>query len=94
MVNMGYISARKLRLQSQLTRIQSALSVLYGTYAELAAATAQSYAFDSGEGSQKTTRRDLSKILDDIERLEATEAHIINELYGMGLVAIRLRRKH
>lgn len=90
---MGYISSRKLRLQSQLTRIQSALSILYDTYAELAASTAQSYAFDSGEGSQKTTRRDLSKILDDIERLEATEAHIVNELYSMGLVSIRLRRK-
>jgi len=90
---MGYITSRKARLQAQLARVQAALSALYDTQLELASSTAQSYAFDSGEGSQRTTRRDSSKIQDGIDRLEAKESHIVNELYNMGLVSIRLRRK-
>lgn len=90
---MGYIALRKARLQAQLTAVQAALTVLYETQLKLASSTAQSYAFDSGEGSQRTTRRDASKIQDDIDRLEAKEAHIVNALYNMGLISIRLRRK-
>jgi len=49
--------------------------------------------FDSGEGSQRTTRRKIQDIQDMIDRLEATESHLINELSNMGLVNVRLRRK-
>lgn len=90
---MGYISERKVRLQAQLASVQAALDNLYTVRTEMAATGAKSYAFDSGEGSQKTTRRSLQEIIDAIRELEATERHLVNELYGMGLISVKLRRK-
>jgi len=90
---MGYVSTRKLRLRTQLARIQATLENLYANYLSLSTTENKSYAFDSGEGSQKTTRRDLSSIQTQIDQLEATESRIINELSNMGLISIRLRRK-
>ncbi len=90
---MGYISERKVRLQAQLASVQAALDNLYTVRTEMAATGAKSYAFDSGEGSQKTTRRSLQEIIDAIRELEATERHLVNELYGMGLISVKVRRK-
>jgi Asp-tRNA(Asn)/Glu-tRNA(Gln) amidotransferase C subunit len=91
---MGYISNRKTRLQNQLTTIQTQIENLNTVLTEMSLSGAQSYSFDSGEGAQRTTRRSLKEIMDMLERLQATESHIINELYNMGIVAIRLRRKN
>lgn len=91
---MGYVTARKARLQAQLTQVQSSLTNLYSVMLEMATTGASSYAFDSGEGSQRTTRRSLNEIQDMIDRLEAKERHLINELYGMGIINVRLRRKN
>jgi hypothetical protein len=59
----------------------------------MSASGVQSYAFDSGEGSQRTTRRSLKDIQDSLDRLYARENHLINALYNMGIVSIKLRRK-
>jgi len=91
---MGYIDARKSRLRAQLAKVQAALASLYDQLAEQSASSVQSYQFDSGDGSQRTTRRKLSEIQDQIERLEATEEHLINELYNMGLISVQVRRKN
>jgi len=91
---MGYISIRKARLQSQLTLVQTQIENLNSVLTEMSATAAQSYAFDSGEGSQRTTRRTLKEIMDMLDRLYATESHLINELYNMGLVSVKLRRKN
>ena len=91
---MGYIDGRKSRLRAQLAKVQAALASLYDQLTEQSNTSVQSYQFDSGDGSQRTTRRKLSEIQDQIERLEATEEHLINELYNMGLTSIQLRRKN
>jgi hypothetical protein len=91
---MGYIDLRKARLKAQLAQIQAALTSLYTQLGEQAVSSVQSYQFDSGDGSQRTTRRKLSEIQDQIERLEATEEHLINELYNMGLTSVQVRRKN
>jgi hypothetical protein len=90
---MSYVSQRVARLRAQLARVRAAIAALDVTYLEAAASGVESYAFDSGEGSQRTTRRKLESIRKEIDELEATEAHIINELYGMGTPTVRLRRK-
>lgn len=91
---MGYIETRKSRLRAQLAKVQTALASLYDQLTEQSASSVQSYQFDSGDGSQRTTRRKLSEIQDQIEKLEATEEHLINELYNMGLTSIQVRRKN
>lgn len=90
---MGYITTRKERIQAALTKVQAAIAALYDSYTELSATENKAYSFDSGEGSQRATRRDTDKILDEIERLEAKERSLINDLYGMGIISVRLRRK-
>jgi len=91
---MGYIDGRKSRLRAQLAKVQAALASLYDQLTEQSNTSVQSYQFDSGDGSQRTTRRKLSEIQDQIERLEATEDHLINELYNMGLISVHVRRKN
>jgi len=54
----------------------------------------QSYEFDSGDGRQRTTRRKLSDIQEQIEKLEATEDWLTRELYNMGLISTVVRRKN
>ena len=90
---MGYISVRKNRLQAQLTRVQANLETIYSTLSEAFATNTSSYKFDSGEGSQSVTRKSTQELYDLRERLEAEEAHLINELYNIGLVTVQLRRK-
>jgi hypothetical protein len=90
---MGYISLRKARIRRQLTATQRALTSLYSLQEEMSTHENISYAFDSGEGSQRTTRRKFEEIQDQIDRLEAKEASLLNDLYSMGVVAVRLRRK-
>lgn len=92
-VHMGYVSSRKARLQARLTQVQAALSNFYDGLSEMSASGIKSYMFDSGEGSQRTTRYTYQEAIDAIRELEATEEHLINELYGMGLIGVRLRRK-
>jgi hypothetical protein len=93
---MGYVTARKARLQQQLTRTQTVLDSLYTslTNPAMTEGGVKSYAFDSGEGSQRTTYFDLTQIEEMIRVWEAKESHLINELYNMGIVNVRLRRKY
>jgi conjugal transfer/entry exclusion protein len=90
----SYIQQRKSILQSRLSRIQATLSKLYDLSSEQSLTAVESYGFDSGEGSQRTTRRKLAEINDQIERLEAEQDHYINELNNMGIMSIQLRRKN
>ncbi len=89
---MSYISERRARLQRQLARVQAQLAALYDMSTDQAGKENEAYSFDSGEGQQRTTRRSLKDILEDIARLEATEDHLCNELYNMGIVSVRFRR--
>jgi hypothetical protein len=90
---MSYVLNRRARLVSRLKQVRARIAALDDLYIEAATNNVESYAFDSGEGSQRTTRRSIEKIRAEIEALEATEDHIINELYGMGIVSVKLRRK-
>ena len=90
---MGFVLNRRARLFAQLAKVQALLASLYASMTTASGTDIESYSFDSGEGSQRVTRRKLQSILDEIERLEATEEHLINEIYGVGVVAIQQRRK-
>jgi len=91
---MGYIETRKSHLKEQLLKVQTALASLYDQLTEQSNTSVQSYQFDSGDGSQRTTRRKLSEIQDQIERLEATEDWLTRELYNIGLIVTQVRRKN
>lgn len=90
---MSYVQDRKSRLRQQLARVQAQIASLNDSMDELSAQQVESYKFDSGEGSQQATRRKIAEIADLIDRLEAKEAHLINEINNMGLMSVAVRRK-
>jgi len=90
---MGYIGQRIARLKAKIKKIRAMIDALDATYLELSASLVDSYKFDSGEGSQQTSRKKLDTVRMEIDALEAQENHYINELYGMGIVNMNLRRK-
>ena len=90
---MNYVATKLQRLNASLTRVQATLAMLYTALDECAGSNVVSYRFSSSDGEQSTTRRSLKDVLDMIERLEATEEHLINEIYGMGLVSVSVRRQ-
>jgi hypothetical protein len=91
---MTYItSGRRARLLTQLATVQAQIESANAAYLSLTGSTTESYSFDSGEGSQRTTRKKSKDLLDEISALEAKESHIINELNNIGIIAMRLRRK-
>jgi hypothetical protein len=90
---MGYVGQRVARLRAKIKKIRAMIDALDATYLELAASSVDSYKFDSGEGSQQTNRKKLDSVRAEIDILEAQENHYINELYGMGIVNMNLRRK-
>ena len=90
---MGYIDARRQRLARRLAAVQAQIEQLETVMLEMASTGVSSYEFDSGEGKQRTTRRSLDEIKKTLDGLYANEDHYVNELSGMGIVSIRLRRR-
>ena len=90
---MGYINTRKARIIAKIKQIRAMIDALDATYLALSASLIDSYKFDSGEGSQQTSRKKLNEVRMEIDALEAKEQHYINELYGMGIINMNLRRK-
>ena len=90
---MSYVPTRRAILLARLRRVQSALAKLYATYDDLSGLMLSSSEFDSGDGRQRSTRRKLDEVQDNIDRLEASEMSLINDLYNMGIVSMRLRRR-
>jgi len=89
-----YQRNRRARLLAKKTAIEAALDALDVAYlAAVENAEVESYKFDSGEGSQQTKRRNLSEIRKESDALEADLSHVINELAGVGILNVQLRRK-
>lgn len=93
---MGHLSATELaRIQAQITAKEAQLAAANDAYtAALTDGHIQSYKFDSGEGSQQTTRRRPSDLAAEVNRLEQD----LNRLYrridgGSGVVTMNLRRR-
>ena len=81
-------------LKERLARKKASLEIAYTTYDELLATTAESYRFDSGEGSHTTKNRKLDELKKQINTLEADIASICRKLQGKGLTSIVLNRRH
>jgi hypothetical protein len=80
------------RLEAKLAKKESLLDIAYTTYEELLSSANESYRFDSGQGSQRTNKRKISELKDQIDSLESEIDGIIRRLCGRGLTKIVLRR--
>ena len=90
---MSYQSAKKARLIARKTTLETQITTLETTQSSLLASEVEEYRYDSGEGSQKVTRRKLKEISDQLDKLYATLESVCRQLANIGIVNIRLRRR-
>lgn len=82
------------KYQNQLARVQAQIAKLETAIdSALENSEVEEYSFNSGEGQQRTKRRDIKSLLQSLERLESSEARILRKLAGRGIVNVNLRRK-
>ncbi len=87
---MAITTARKNRIQARITAKETYRDALYELQTNFD--SAESYRFDSGEGSQQTKFRSLSEVDNSIRRVESQIERLYRELLGHGIVNINLRR--
>ena len=75
------------RVNTQITALETALDSAYEN------AEVEEYSFNSTEGSQRTKRRSIREISQELEKLESRKMRILNKLYGHAIININLRRK-
>jgi hypothetical protein len=88
-----FSSTRQARIRERLAQIEQQLTVANETYSELLAESAESYKFDSGEGSQHVKRRSLDELKKQIDSLLNERELLLRKLECGGIVNLNLRRK-
>lgn len=89
----SYQLNRRTRLLAKKTKLEIAIDALDTAYVSaIENFEVESYRFDSGEGSHQTKRRSPSEIEKQISILEKRLCHVINELAGVGIINVQLRR--
>jgi uncharacterized membrane protein len=90
----SYQLNRRRRLLAKKTKLEDQIDLLETAYeSAIQNAEVESYKFDSGEGSQQTKRRSLEEISKELEKLERSLSWVLNELAGIGVMNVQLRRK-
>lgn len=84
---------KRAELEAKKTKLEALYDKAYASYEAALESSAQSYRFDSGEGSQSVTKRSLKELTDTMEHLEAQIDHIDRRLNGKLVVNLDMRRK-
>lgn len=92
---MSYLDpARRARLDAQIQVKESQLAAANDAYtAALSNSEIQTFTFNSGEGSQSSTRRNPDHILKQIRTLESDLNRLYNQRDGRGVFNMNLRRR-
>lgn len=75
------------RINSQITALETALDSAYEN------SEVEEYSFNSNEGSQRTKRRSIKELSQELEKLDSRKMRILNKLYGHAIINLNLRRK-
>lgn len=87
-------STERARIVAQITTKEAQLAALNTAYtAALTASEIKSYKFDTGEGSQSTTRRDPAELYSQIRQIEMQLDRLYRRLNGGGIVNLNMRRR-
>lgn len=80
-------------LQAKADRIAGQLALLYTAFDNaLGLADIEEYRFDSGDGTQRTLRRDPGTLEKMIRGLESRYEWYVNKIRGKGITNMNLRR--
>lgn len=86
-------STLRAEAQARIERNKALLVKAEAAFEAALDAQVQSYQFDSGEASQRTTHRKLSELQDTIDRLNGLIRADEEFLSGAGITTLNLRRK-
>ncbi|MCK5127566.1 MAG: hypothetical protein KAR42_15020 [candidate division Zixibacteria bacterium] len=86
-------SSTRTRISASIAAKEAVLVSLYAAYSA-AATEIEEYRFDSGEGNQRVTYRNLNEIKTNIDALESEIDSLYRRLAGKGVINMNLRRKH
>lgn len=75
------------RIRNQITLIETSLDSAYEN------SEIEEYSFNSGEGQQRTKRRSIKELSQELDRLEARKMRLLNKLYGRAIINLNMRRK-
>jgi hypothetical protein len=75
------------RVEAQIALLETAIDSAYEN------SEVEEYSFNSAEGSQRTKRRSIKEISQELEKLESRKMRILNKLYGRAILNLNLRRK-
>lgn len=85
-------STLKTMLTERRAKRVASLAIAEAAYDEALAQRAESYNFNSGEGSQAATRRKLSALKDQVDELTAEIERIDRRLYGRDVIGFSMPR--
>lgn len=87
-------SARKTELQNKITRYETLLDSAVTAYGSAISGGTKRYRFDAGggEASQMAERIDNEQLMNDIIKLQAWVDYYNNQLNGLGIINMALRR--
>lgn len=89
-----FTAAKRARIIAEIETKESQLDELNTAYlAAIKNSEVEEYAFNSGEGSQRTKRRSIKEIRQEIEYLESSIDRLYRRLNGTTLINMSLRRK-
>lgn len=88
-----YSQARYARIKAQIVTKEAQLIKANETYESLLSNEVDDFKFDSGEGSQRSHRRNLNELKKQIDSLESQIENLYRRIQTSGLVNIVLRRK-
>lgn len=91
---MAYLSQSTIsRLQKQLATIEGQIDTANESMNKVLANDIQSFSFNSGEGSQSSTRWSVSQYESIISKLEKKAESIRQRLSGLGVTSLSVRRR-
>ena len=85
-------AAQRTDILARIAEIEAQLTVANATYLKLLGKDTSEYRFDSGEGSQRARRVELTDMKDQIDSLMAERDRLQRRLETGGLVTVNLRR--
>jgi hypothetical protein len=86
-------AAERAAIEAEIEQKQAQLVLANETYSKLLVKVNKEYKFNSNEGQQWATKRDLKELENTIEWLERSIDSLMRRIRGQSLVNMNLRRK-
>lgn len=89
---MALTEVRRLEIEARITSLEKIEASLSAQLESEADVGIESYKFETAEGSQSVTRKSVSKVLDELEKVQRRIDYWKRKLAGNGIYSLTYRR--